>query len=120
MESRAKGIGRDIFKRIRQNKDDRYHFLEAIPPELDRQRQGLPQLIVDFRKYFTLPSDEIFRQCSFSKNPAMRRCRLEMPYREHLQSRAAFYLQRVMLPLDHNYVAESAEAKQLPAPKPAE
>jgi hypothetical protein len=35
--------GGDIWRRLIQNKDERYHFLEAVPPALDRVGQGLPE-----------------------------------------------------------------------------
>jgi hypothetical protein len=59
-------------------------------------------MILDFKRCFTLPAHDIYRQINPSAGgSARRRSRLEMPYREHLQSRAAFYLQRVTLPLPH-------------------
>ena len=93
--------GRDIWKRIVQNKDERYQFLEAVPPELDLLAKGIPELVIDFRRYFTIPSRDMHRQCCGPSASARRRCRLDMPYREHLQCRAAFYMQRVMLPRGH-------------------
>lgn len=96
---RPKLAGRDIHRRILRHGEERYHRLEAVPPELDLLQQGLRALIIDFRRCYTLPADEIYRQCAMgAEDGASRRCRLEMPYREHLQSRAAFYLQRVALP----------------------
>jgi hypothetical protein len=80
-----------------QNNNERFHFLADVPAALDHLGQGLPSLIMDFRRYFTLPGPEIYRQCG-TTGGARRRCRLETPYREHLQHRAAFYLQRVALP----------------------
>jgi hypothetical protein len=50
-----------------------------------------------------------------SQNGAQRRCRLLVPYREHLQSRLAFYLQRVAIPEPHRLPA-SLEQKALPKP----
>jgi hypothetical protein len=85
---------------VRDNRDDRYHFLEAVPPDQDILGQGLPELIIDFRRLFTVSPREIYRQIEDPEG-AKRRCRVEMPYREHLQSRAAFYMQRVMLPRMH-------------------
>lgn len=99
-------IGRDLWKPITQNKSDRYHFLEAVPKELDLLGRGLPQLLVDFKRCFTLPAEEVYRQFSLGGNPAERRCHLETPYREHLQNRMAYFLQRVVLPLDHRHSAE--------------
>ncbi len=92
--------GREARKIVVQNKNERYHYLEAAPVELDLCSEGLPSLIVDFKRYFAMPPKEIYRQIRL-ENGAKRRCRLEMPYREHLQSRAAFYQQRVMLPMQH-------------------
>jgi hypothetical protein len=104
-QARAKIKGKDIWKRMRQNRDERYHFLEAVPAALDACSQGLPDMILDFKRCFTLPAPEIYRQLGL-KDGVKRRCRLETPYREHLQSRAAYYLQRVMLPLPHQPSAD--------------
>lgn len=99
---RALPPGRDIWRPIAENNNERYHFFEAVPPGCDLAGEGLPELIADFRKYFALPSRELYRQCSIAgPEGAKRRCRLEMPYREHLQTRAAFYFQRVVLPNPH-------------------
>ena len=91
--------GSDIKKRIENNKDERYHLLEEVKRDLDIAGEGIPSLIVDFKKMFTLTAGELQRQIDASL--AARRTRLEMPYREHFQTRAAFYFQRVMLPEPH-------------------
>jgi hypothetical protein len=101
--AREKIKGSDIWKRMRQNKDERYHFLEGVPAELDLCGEGLPEMMIDFKRCFSLPAKEIYRQIRL-QDGAKRRCRLQMPYREHLQSRAAFYLQRVTLLLPHRPV----------------
>lgn len=88
-----------LWKPIRNNVDERYHLLERVPVEHDLAAKGIPGLGIDFRRYFTMPSEEIERQCR--SGVAVRRCRLREPYREHLQARAASYFQRVMLPLRH-------------------
>jgi hypothetical protein len=44
-----------------------------------------------------MPASEIYRQCT-ENDGAKRRCRLESPFREHLQIRAGYYFQRVALP----------------------
>lgn len=96
---RASIKGSDIWKRIVQNKDDRYHALQSVPPECDTTAIGLPDLIIDFKRFFCVASDELTRQ--IGSGVAARRTRLETPYKEHFQSRAAFYLQRVGLPNNH-------------------
>jgi hypothetical protein len=96
---RARLPGGDILRRINRHSEERYHLLPPVPPECDLLGQGLSELIIDFRRYFTMPADEIYRQCTVEgQEAAKRRCRLEMPYREHLQNRAAYYFQRVALP----------------------
>lgn len=100
LEVRDKIKSNDQWNRIVQNRDDRYHYLEECPSELDLTGAGVPALIVDFKRYFTIDPSEAYRQCTLAHG-ALRRCRLETPYREHFQNRAAFYLQRVMLPLPH-------------------
>lgn len=98
---RPKLAGGDIFKRIKRHSEERYHMLLAVAPELDLLQKGLPELIIDFRRCFTMKSDDVYRQCALDMTDgARRRCRLDMPYREHLQSRAAYYFQRVALPDD--------------------
>lgn len=103
--------GRDIWRRIIQNNNERYHLLEAVPAHMDLRAEGLGALIIDFKSFFTLAPEDLYAQCR--TQTAHRRSRLEMPYREHLQCRAAFYFQRVTLPTPHQYVAST------PAPNPA-
>jgi hypothetical protein len=98
-EVRAKLSGGDILRRIRRHSEERYHLLPPVPADLDILGEGIAELIIDFRRFYTLPADEIYRQCSIqAPEGAKRRCRLDLPYREHLQLRAAFYFQRVALP----------------------
>jgi len=67
--------GKDIWKRIRQNKDERYHVLEAVPIKSDADGKGLPSLGIDFKRYFTVPTDELQVQCGTS---AKRRCQMKV------------------------------------------
>lgn len=92
--------GSDIRKRIRQNKDERYHVLEATPPEADAKGDGLPSLLLDFRCFVTLPTEHVYWQTEPNRG-ALRRCRLVSPYLEHLQLRFAHFLARVALPREH-------------------
>lgn len=99
-EARAKSrLGTKEWRSVRNNKNERYHVLAAIPPALDRENEGLPELVLDFRRFFAMTPREVYRQCADPAG-AKRRCRLEIPYREQLQNRVAFYLQRIALPED--------------------
>lgn len=98
-----RSIDRDIWRRVIKNNNERYHLLENVSPECDATAEGIPSLIIDFKSFFTLSPQDIYAQCA--NGTASRRCRLEVPYREHLQCRAAFYFQRVTLPTPHEYVS---------------
>ncbi|MER9303079.1 hypothetical protein NKJ06_17110 [Mesorhizobium sp. M0293] len=96
---RSQVDGSDIWKRIVQNKDERYHALEAAHAKYDLSSVGLPDLAIDFRRFFSISPLDLAKQVN--AGVAVRRCRLEMPYREQFQTRAAFYLQRVGVPEPH-------------------
>lgn len=92
-------LGRkDWNKRIGQNQIDRFHYLEKVNPELDLGQRGLTALALDFRLYFTLPTDELYTRLMTG---AHRRCRLNSPYLEHLAHRFFKFQSRVALPRDH-------------------
>ncbi len=97
--SRVKALGSKLWDRIRINKDERYHFLQAVDGSCDAQQVGLPELGLDFKRYFTLPTDELYQR--IENGEAKRRCILVSPYLEHLSSRFAHFLCRVALPEDH-------------------
>lgn len=91
--------GSEIWKRVTRNTDERYHVLSPVDPSRDLEKEGCPSLAIDFKAFFTIPPDEVYRQ--IGAGTAKRRARLNGPYREHLQSRAAYYSQRVSLPTQH-------------------
>ena len=93
------GITTDIWRRIRINKDERYQFLQRIGSVQDAAGQDLPELGIDFKRYFTIPADEVYRRIELGE--AQRRCVLNSPYLEHFCVRFANYLSRVALPADH-------------------
>lgn len=76
------------FKRLKQNNDARYHFLTE---DLDLQ---LPELIVDFKHFFSIPRSIIYRE-SVSKNYV---CSIDDLFRENLSTRFANYISRIGLP----------------------
>lgn len=94
-----KDINSDSWKLVRSNREERYHFLQVITPAQDALNQGLGELGVDFKRYFTVPTDEFY--CLIAGGLATRRCVLNSPYLEHLCSRFANYLSRVALPELH-------------------
>ena len=92
---------RTPWERTRQNKEERYHFLEEIDPNLDLQGQGTRSLGIDFKEFFTLPTD--FLYSSIAAGLTQRRSVLLQPYNDHLNSRFAHFQSRIGLPEDHQY-----------------
>ncbi|MGA2498179.1 MAG: hypothetical protein ABSH20_10580 [Tepidisphaeraceae bacterium] len=98
---------------VRQNKDDRYAYLAEVPQPLDAAGAGHPAILLDLMNYFTVRTPELYRQLRNSQ--ARARCRLTIPWREHMQFRFAAFLARIGLPRDH-FVPESRRP-QLPPPE---
>jgi len=92
--------GGDIWKRVKQNKDERYQVLERVPANSDILSEGLPALGLDFKRHFTMLTPEVLFR--IREGTARRRARLATPWAEHLLSRFAYYQGRVALPQDHD------------------
>lgn len=90
--------GKDILKRVIANRDDRYQVLEPIPGACDTSGQGLPALGIDFKRCFTVPTEELYAQLN---SGARRRTQLNSNYLEHFNQRFAGYLSRVALLREH-------------------
>lgn len=87
------------FERIVKNKDERFHYFEAILSQNDSVREGLPELVVEFKRFFTIPTAEVYKKLRLGL--AKRRCQLCSPYLEHFSVRFHYYHSRVALPHDH-------------------
>jgi hypothetical protein len=97
----ATGLGgSDIKRRAKQNKDERYQFLSAVPSGLDAGGQGIPGLLLDFKRFFTYPTEQLLS--AICRGETIRRTRLATPYAEHLSGRFAYFVQRIGLPRDHH------------------
>ena len=95
-----------IWKRVVRNKDDRYHYLRGATSEVDAAGQGTPDLALGFKRYFSIPTDEVLRRLEIGE--LNRRSCLESPYREHLATRFFYYHLRVALPEDHYQTSSHA------------
>jgi hypothetical protein len=92
--------GKDVWKRVVQNKNERYQCLEDVPKEQDTLAQGIPALGTDFKRYFTISIDEVYKRLQLHGDS--RRCRLITPYAEHFLSRFFYFQSRFALPEDHD------------------
>lgn len=93
------GMNSTIWNKVKINKDERYHFLEAIPAANDLPGEGLPEMTIDFKKVFTMPTDQLY--FFINSGICKRRTVLISPYLEHLSHRYGNYISRVALPVDH-------------------
>lgn len=90
--------GKDQRKQFGKNKLERFHFLQKVEQAKDALGAGLPELGIDFKRYFSIPTDEVYKRLTLE---AKRRCYMNSPYLEHLNNRFSHFLQRIALPEDH-------------------
>ncbi|MGB7533969.1 MAG: hypothetical protein WA977_13505 [Halobacteriota archaeon] len=72
---------------IKKNNNERYHFLER------NDELGLPDLVIDFKQYYTIPTHILYR---LYENHFVGS--LKPLFRENISHRFAFYLSRIGLP----------------------
>jgi hypothetical protein len=92
--------GSQNWKRIIQNKDERYQCLEGVPIDQDAAGHGADPLGIDFKRYFTIPTDEVYKRLELGQ--VDRRSRLISPYLEQFATRFFYYQYRVALPENHD------------------
>jgi hypothetical protein len=95
-QMRGAGVGgSDLWKRMVQNRDERYHWFPELPADADASSEGLPALVVDFKRVFTVPTDELYSRL---RHGLRRRSLLQGLYLQHLSTRFGYYCLRVALP----------------------
>ncbi|MCW5963361.1 MAG: hypothetical protein KIT83_04925 [Bryobacterales bacterium] len=92
---RPRLAGGDVLKRIRNNQDERYHCFPAAEIQQDSANEGLPELVADFKRVFSLPTDELYARLAMGLK---RRVVIMPPYLQHLSTRFGYYCLRVALP----------------------
>ena len=91
-------ISSDKWSRLRRNDVDRFHFFELVRECDDAAKEGLPELTVDFKRYFSLTTPDVYWQL---ERNAARRTRLRSPYLEHFAMRFFHFQSRVAIPHPH-------------------
>lgn len=89
------------------NQDARFHYLAPATREQDRLGIGIPALVLDFKRIFSVRMDAVLD--SVGRGETVRRTVMQTPYVEHLNVRVGHFLQRVPLPVDHHDVAATVE-----------
>jgi hypothetical protein len=98
LKSGPPNLPSDIWRRVKSNQNERYHVLQRILPAEDAQGEGLPELGIDFKRYFTMPTKEVYFRLG---TEIRRRCFMNSPYLEHFSDRFCHFLARVALPVEH-------------------
>lgn len=94
-EIRPRIPGSDVWKRVRQNQDERYHHFEAAPIGNPTQRE-FSALYLDFKKSLSLPTYSLYEGLRVKK---VQRITLIPPvYIHQLLHRFYGFLSRVALP----------------------
>jgi len=88
------------WRKIRENLDQRFHFLRGIAIDEDAEGIGFQNLAIDFRRYFSIPTDELYERLKLKMT--LKRCRLQTPYAEHLANRFHSFQMRVPLSKEHH------------------
>lgn len=98
---KIKGQGTTVREYVEHNKNERYQYLSRVPTEQDAAGKGIDPLILDFKRYFTVSTGDLYEQV---QTTAIRRCVLLPSYLEHLTTRFCYFQYRVALPDDHHRV----------------
>jgi hypothetical protein len=89
----------DSNQQFRHNKIERYQFLRAVGANEDALGDGLGAMGIDFKRYFAIPTAELYAQLD---GQCQRRCRLGPQYLEHFCARFSNFLSRIGLPKNHH------------------
>ena len=81
----------DLWKRVRQNQNERYHMLEAA--QVRDSDDGFPALYADFKAIFSLPTEAMYALLGCGS--LVRKGFLPSPYLEDFTHRLYHYLGRV-------------------------
>lgn len=84
-----------MWKRVRQNQDERYHHFDEAPIG-ESDQDSLPHLYADFKRIFSLPVD--YAYWLTPTGPSTRKAVLQDPYLRDFIHRLHSFLSRVPLP----------------------
>ncbi len=94
----SRGFNRPLWERVISNQDERYHlFHQSKIADTDEQ---LPDLYVDFKRVFTLPTEYVYWLISSAYST--RKAIMTEPYLRDVIQRVFSYLSRVALPEDES------------------
>ena len=84
---------------FKNNNEIRYHFIQEIPADLSAVDKRIPELGIDFKRYFSMPTAEVYHRIKLDHT---QRCSvLESPYRDHFSQRFYNFNNRIALPEEY-------------------
>lgn len=89
-------------KEIINNANFRYQFIERVPANLDILNEGLSEMVVDFKTYYTLPAE--FLYWLIEQSISQRRAKFKSPYLENFIQRFFYYQSRIGIPRQHKTI----------------
>jgi len=96
-----RGFNSSLWERVPSNQDERYHFFKSASIR-DSNDDTLPDLYVDFKRTFSVPTSLIYSL--ISSGFAIRKARFPDPYRLDMIHRLFSYLSRIAVPTDQDMV----------------
>ena len=87
--------GSELWRRVKQNQEERYYAIPQAPAGADLEQAGLPLLIADFKQLFAIRTDELYARIAHGLK---RRTVIQIPWVQDLSNRVGYYLQRVAIP----------------------
>ena len=84
---------------FKNNNEFRYHFIQEIPAQFCAMDRRLPELGIDFKRYFSMPTAELYHRIKLYHTRRM--SVLESPYRDHFSQRFHNFNSRVALPEEY-------------------
>ena len=75
------------WKHVKQNSNPRYHFLRQFKVN----EITIPELVLDFKHYYSVPRDLFYHY----RKKAIYKARLNVPFRELVSQRFAYFISRI-------------------------
>jgi hypothetical protein len=114
----ASGLRTKQWQFVESNQHERYHTLRPGAPTVDLDGKGFPSLVLDFKRYFTVPPDELRSRVGLTGDApgrARRRSVLVSPFLEDVASRFYRFQARIALPDENRPEPQSGPTSAQPA-----
>lgn len=107
------GFKGEAWNHAKKNMHPRCHLLSSVPRSCSEGESDHEEvnLMIDFRKTFTVAAQELARQLESTDAMARLECTIISPYLEDLMQRYTSYIGRVALPVSHTIQKSTSPEK---------